>query len=1286
MDYPPQQPHPFENGGTNPAVAGAASSYGVRLNIEDALQYLDQVKLQFQHSPSIYNNFLDIMKDFNTKKIDTPGVIHRVSSLFTGYPNLVEGFNTFLPPGYSIQYTTNHQYRITTPAGIQNTQLELPENTTGYVQLPAINVPMEQQQQQQQQQQPQVLPASTTATTAATTITTNASSSVSVIPELGERPESIPVEMDDAIGYVNKIKVRFANEPHSYKNFLDLLQTYRRDSRPISEIYEKVAILFRNEPDLLNDFKKFLPDTSNPIENDGNPPINNNFQELPPISSVVNPSSSPSSPVNNTNIAPQLPSYGTFAPPSRASPIRTAQPAISSQMNVNNDVTPSPTFLQTTAQQQLQQPPSSLQSQAPIQYEMHDSNERGPPSQQPLQDQTTSAVSKTKLRRSKNTTTTTVGITDPLVLKRAASTLDNELGFFEKTKKHISNKQNYSIFLKFIALYTAGIFNKPQLISRVQPYLTEELLNWLKSYIGFKDSPYHIEQITDFKKHRLDLNLCKRYGPSYRQLPKSETYMPCSGRDEMCWEVLNDEWVGYPTWDSEESGYIAHRKNQYEDNLFRIEEERHEFDFYMGNNITTIQTFECIAEKLSHMTELEKQSFKLPEGLGYTSKTIYKKIIRKVYGSEKGLKIVDALHNTPAIAIPIVLARLKQMDTYWRKLHRDWCNYWRDQELKIFYKSLDHIGLTFKQTDKKLLTTKQLVSEISTVKLDNLSPGDNTKESKSNGSKRLIPLAPRPKEQLEFNFKDLNVISDITKLVNCWINAASSSQYSSNDKLKIVEFFNTFLSVFFNLDKNEREQLLTKIEDEQPEDDENDEDIEKQQVQKELSMDMQSGEAESTKKRMRDELEDENEVSFKKIFKRNKKFQAAAAAAASNSSTKRKSDYSNEVLMDDDDFFVLMDNGISKNAGANWIHSQDSSSSSNSNEVSSRLHFNMFGNTYIYVFFRYFQVLYDRLNELKQMNGAVQHDIQTRNDVCFAKDLNLLSHQLQEMGIYISGDEDCYSQVVHLLMRLIEGVIEHAWFEETLRQAYRNKAFKLFSIDKVVQGLIKHIHTITSDMKTSSMMLLFEQDRKCLQTTTKRQILYRMKVRQLMNSEENMFRIEYEESSKNVTIQFVALDDLTLKDYRNPDEMYNYYMTSYLMNHPTEGVPVNKINIPYVKSSLVIINERILNQQQNLEENADNRSNDDGKLAINVEGYANSNSTLNINKKNYSLEFSNNSYDEYTRYSVYQNKTVKKKTQRKASRVDYFTRKVLEGEFGWKNGLEESHVKTGEENFKKNFC
>jgi paired amphipathic helix protein Sin3a len=40
-------------------------------------------------------------------RIDTPGVINRVSNLFKGHPDLIVGFNTFLPPGYKIEVQAN---------------------------------------------------------------------------------------------------------------------------------------------------------------------------------------------------------------------------------------------------------------------------------------------------------------------------------------------------------------------------------------------------------------------------------------------------------------------------------------------------------------------------------------------------------------------------------------------------------------------------------------------------------------------------------------------------------------------------------------------------------------------------------------------------------------------------------------------------------------------------------------------------------------------------------------------------------------------------------------------------------------------------------------------------------------------------------------------------------------------------------------------------------------------------------------------------------------------------
>ena len=88
-------------------------------------------------------------------------------------------------------------------------------------------------------------------------------------------------EFNHAILYLNKIKARYSDEPNVYKQFLDILQTYQKEQKHVqdvssslaqygvgqltvfllqSQVYVQVQILFKDAPDLLSEFKDFLPD------------------------------------------------------------------------------------------------------------------------------------------------------------------------------------------------------------------------------------------------------------------------------------------------------------------------------------------------------------------------------------------------------------------------------------------------------------------------------------------------------------------------------------------------------------------------------------------------------------------------------------------------------------------------------------------------------------------------------------------------------------------------------------------------------------------------------------------------------------------------------------------------------------------------------------------------------------------------------------------------------------------------------------------------------------------
>uniref|UniRef100_A0A3P9M7C9 Paired amphipathic helix protein Sin3b n=1 Tax=Oryzias latipes TaxID=8090 RepID=A0A3P9M7C9_ORYLA len=209
----------------------------------NALSYLDQVKIRFANDPGIYNKFLDIMKEFKSQSIDTPGVINRVSQLFHGHPDLVLGFNAFLPPGYRIEIPKNGMAFLQSPFSTHSSD-SLSSSSTGPAEPPnRLSLPLTKESH-------------------------NPAAVSSVSPPASE---TSPVEFDSAISYVNKIKNRFLDHPEIYRAFLEILHTYQKEqleakeSRGSSgmtedEVFSKVASLFKGQEDLLAEFGQFLPD------------------------------------------------------------------------------------------------------------------------------------------------------------------------------------------------------------------------------------------------------------------------------------------------------------------------------------------------------------------------------------------------------------------------------------------------------------------------------------------------------------------------------------------------------------------------------------------------------------------------------------------------------------------------------------------------------------------------------------------------------------------------------------------------------------------------------------------------------------------------------------------------------------------------------------------------------------------------------------------------------------------------------------------------------------------
>jgi paired amphipathic helix protein Sin3a len=188
------------------------------LKVEDALHYLDLVKAQFGNQPEVYNQFLDIMKNFKAQTIDTPGVVKRVSTLFKDHDNLVLGFNTFLPQGFKIK-----------PEFLRSHQIQ-------YGNIPAEDGVGDE-------------------------VGDEVGDRVDGGVNAGPRDDGKPVEIefDHAIHYVTTIKKRFTDDPNTYTAFLEILHMYQKEQKSIEEVLQQVSQLFRNHSDLLEEFTYFLP-------------------------------------------------------------------------------------------------------------------------------------------------------------------------------------------------------------------------------------------------------------------------------------------------------------------------------------------------------------------------------------------------------------------------------------------------------------------------------------------------------------------------------------------------------------------------------------------------------------------------------------------------------------------------------------------------------------------------------------------------------------------------------------------------------------------------------------------------------------------------------------------------------------------------------------------------------------------------------------------------------------------------------------------------------------------
>nr|XP_023418397.1 paired amphipathic helix protein Sin3b isoform X2 [Cavia porcellus] len=647
--------------------------------------------------------------------------------------------------------------------------------------------------------------------------------------------EKLPVHVEDALTYLDQVKIRFGSDPATYNGFLEIMKEFKSQSIDTPGVIRRVSQLFHEHPDLIVGFNAFLPlgyridiprnsriNMQSPLSGQEN--VHGHGDCVEDLKQVPNKEDKAVAPLEADSVEfnnaisyvnkiktrfldhPEI--YRSFLEilhtyqkeqlhtkgrPFRGMSEEEVFTEVASLFRGQEDLlsefgqflpeakrslggrlvgpAPDPKSLQFTGGG-----PCEVSGAPKSEHEkgLEHGKKRSRPS---LLRPVTAPAKKVKLRGTKDLSLAAVGKYGTL----------QEFSFFDKVRRVLKSQEVYENFLRCIALFNQELVSGAELLQLVSPFLGKfpELFAQFKSFLGVKElsfAPPLGERAGDGVSREIDYASCKRIGSSYRALPKTYQQPRCSGRTAICKEVLNDTWVSFPSW-SEDSTFVSSKKTPYEEQLHRCEDERFELDVVLETNLATIRVLESVQKKLSRMAPEDQERFRLDDALGGTSEVIQRRAIHRIYG-DKAPEIIESLKKSPVAAVPVVLKRLKAKEEEWREAQQGFNKIWREQYEKAYLKSLDHQAVNFKQNDTKALRSKSLLNEIESVY-------DEHQEQHSEGRS-----APASEPHLIFVYEDRQILEDAAALISYYV--ARQPAIQKEDQATIQQLLRRFLPGLFS--------------------------------------------------------------------------------------------------------------------------------------------------------------------------------------------------------------------------------------------------------------------------------------------------------------------------------------------------------------------------------------------------------------------------------------------------------------------------------------------------------
>lgn len=179
-----------------------------------------------------------------------------------------------------------------------------------------------------------------------------------------------------------------------------------------------------------------------------------------------------------------------------------------------------------------------------------------------------------------------------------------EYSFFDSLSRAIRNESCFDDIMKCFYCYIEGVFNQAELFELISPLFdksTDDLLHTFRAIVASRDNSRRHHNLLCKPFSEFETHLFKKISYSYFQMP-DDFYRPlCKGRfvhpeiRDLCKQIFNEDYSSLPQGSE---SFKFKTKNQFEDALFKVEDDMYRIDFEIGNIEKTMKILEEEKEKI----------------------------------------------------------------------------------------------------------------------------------------------------------------------------------------------------------------------------------------------------------------------------------------------------------------------------------------------------------------------------------------------------------------------------------------------------------------------------------------------------------------------------------------------------------------------------------------------------------------------------------------------------------------------------------------------------------------